>query len=339
MNSRELVSEAIAHREPSRIPFTLYLAEPLHKKLEEIWGQREDWPCPCDDLIRILLEVEVADVSSVGFRDSFGCEWKREHGGYVFVNPPLDVPDAGRIPQIDLVPESDIERIIQAREQKPGSFIFYQFTFTFGERLWSLRGMEQALMDYMLEPKFVHEALDILVEMHIKALDKILSLPIDAVSFGDDFGGQDGLIFGRDVFRKFFKPRYATMYEKVMAAGKIVGHHSCGDNTELMGDLIDIGLQVFHPLQPESMDISAIKREYGRDLTFRGGIGTQGGIVSGTCQQARSEVRQAVKILSAGGGYLMETAKPLPEETPVENAIAVIEEMTRAMNYQFGDEH
>lgn len=84
------------------------------------------------------------------------------------------------------------------------------------------------------------------------------------------------------------------------------------------------------------MDICRIKKDYGRDLTFRGGIGTQGDIVFGTPEQARGEVRRAVKILSEGGGYLLETAKPLPEETPVENAIAVIEEMNRVMNYVFG---
>ncbi|MCG2659536.1 MAG: hypothetical protein L6437_04735 [Kiritimatiellae bacterium] len=84
------------------------------------------------------------------------------------------------------------------------------------------------------------------------------------------------------------------------------------------------------------MDIRRTKKEFGKDLTFRGGIGTQGAIVFGSPDQARAEVREAVKILSEGGGYFLETVKPLPRETPIENAIAVIDELTRVMNYQFG---
>lgn len=333
--SRELVLLAINHHEPQRIPFTLYVAKPLYNKLKDMWGPREQWPCPADDTIRILWPLEFTDISPMMFEDRFGCQWQREHGGYTFVNSQLKEPEVVQIPRIELVSQSDIELIIETRKQNPDRFIYYQFSGTFGERLWCLRGLEQTLMDYLLESNFVHKSLDILMEMHIEALDKILSLPIDGVTFGDDFGSQRGLMISRSIFLDFFKPRLAKMYEKVRSAGKIVMHHSCGDNTEIMADLIDIGLQVFHPLQPEAMDICYSKREFGKYLTFRGGIGTQGDIVFGTPRQAREEVRRAVKILSKGGGYLLETAKPLPEEMPIENANAVIDEMTKVMNYQF----
>jgi uroporphyrinogen decarboxylase len=335
--SRELVLQAVNHQEPQRIPFTLYVAKPLYNKLVNMWGPREQWPCPADDTIRILWPVEVVDISPEIFKDRFGGQWQREHGGYTFINPLLKEPDASQIPRIEIVPQSDIELIIETRKLNPGRFIYYQFSGTFGERLWCLRGLEQTLMDYLLEPGFVHKALDILMEMHMEALDKILPLPIDGVTFGDDFGSQRGLMISRRIFLDFFKPRLAKMYEKVRLACKIVMHHTCGDNTEIMADLIDIGLQVFHPLQPEAMDICYSKREFGKYLTFRGGIGTQGDIVFGTSRQAREEVSRAVKVLSKGGGYLMETAKPLPEETPIENVNAVIDEMTRVMHYQFMD--
>lgn len=336
MTSRELAFKALRHETPERIPYTLYLNKTLLNKMSELWGPRDAWPCPPDDIIRILWEVEDHDVTADGFKDRFGCEWKREEGGYTFVNPPLKEPDASQIPRIDLVPQSDIEKIVKMRREHPDKFIFYQFTACFGERLWNLRGLEQILMDYLLEPDFAQAALDILLEMHMAALEKILLLPVDGITFGDDFGSQRGMMVSRDVFCKFFKPRLAKMYAKVRSAGKAVGHHSCGDNTEIMGDFVDIGLQVFHPLQPEAMNIRRIKKEFGKDLTFRGGIGTQGAIVFGSPDQARAEVREAVKILSENGGYFLETAKPLPEETPIENAIAVIDELTRVMNYQFG---
>lgn len=335
MTSRELAFEALKHKTPARIPFTLYLEKPLFEKLSNQRGPRDTWPCPPDDIIRILWEIEDHDVTADGFKDRFDGEWRRGEGACNFVNPPLAEPDISKIPRIDLVPQPDIERILKTRREHPDKFIFYQFTACFGERLWNLRGLEQILMDYLLEPGFVHAALDVLMELHMAALEKILPLPIDGVTFGDDFGTQRGMMISRSVFCEFFKPRLAKMYAKVRLAGKIAGHHSCGDNTEIMGDFIDIGLQVFHPLQPEAMNIRRIKKEFGKDLTFRGGIGTQGAIVFGSPDQARAEVRQAVKILSANGGYFLETTKPLPPETPVENAWAVIEEMARVINYQF----
>ncbi|MBN1943482.1 MAG: hypothetical protein JW849_09350 [Phycisphaerae bacterium] len=335
MTSRELAFEALAHHAPERIPYTLYLSEPLRKMLSQKWGPRESWPCPPDDLIRILWDVEDHDVTETGFRDRFDCPWRREEGGYMFINPPLKEPDASQIPRITLIPDKDVERILSTRRRRPDAFIFYQFTATFGERLWCLRGLEQTLMDYLLEPSFVHAALDALMDMHMEGLEKILSLPIDGVTFCDDFGGQRGPMISLDVFRTFFRPRYAKMFEKVRQAGKVVGHHSCGDNTIFLGDLIDIGLQVFHPLQPEAMDIRQVKRQFGKDLTFRGGIGTQGAIVFGTPDEARAEVRNATRILAEDGGYFLETAKPLPEETPPDNVLAVIDELTRVMRYDF----
>ncbi|MHB9071741.1 MAG: uroporphyrinogen decarboxylase family protein [Sedimentisphaerales bacterium] len=335
MNSKELVLNAVAHKEPKVIPYTLYLSKSIYTKLENLWGSRTDWPCPQDDTIRILWDVECSDISLEGFKDMFGCEWKRERGGCTFINPPFSEPDATKTPKLSLLPDSDIELIKQTRSLYPDKFIFYQFTMTFGERLWALRGMQQVMMDYIIEPEFVHKELDILMEMHLAAIDKLLSLPIDGITIGDDFGSQKGLMISRQVFLEFFKPRYQIMYEKIRRAGLIVGHHSCGDNSELMKDFIDIGVDIFHPLQPEAMDIKKIKNEYGKYLTFRGGIGTQGAVISGTPQQACNEIREAVRILSKGGGYLLETAKPLPEETPMENVIAIIEEMTRVRNYEF----
>lgn len=331
MTSRELAMEALAHRAPRRIPWTLYVARPLAAKLEKLWGARENWPCPPDDLVRILWDVETEEVSATRFRDRFGCDWRREHGGYVFANPPLAEPDARHIPRIELIVDADVRLIQETRRRNSDKFIFYQFTATLGERLWNLRGMEQTMMDYLSEPAFVHAALDVLLEMHVAALEKILPLPIDGVIFGDDYGSQRGLMISREVFQTFYKPRLAKLYEHVRAAGKVVGHHSCGDNTGILSDFVDIGLQIFHPLQPEAMDIRRVKREFGRHLTFRGGIGTQRALVFGTPAQARAEVLNAVRILAENGGYFLETAKPLPEETPVENAVAVIEAMGEAM--------
>jgi len=296
MTSRERVLQAIRHKQTDVLPGTLYLDE----RLKNLSGL--DYP---NDTVRILWEIESEPLPDGGFRDPFGVRWERNAASACFVAPPLREPDAKQIPRLSLLPEGEINRIRSIRAANPDRFIYYQFTMTFGERLWALRGLEQYLADLVEYPDFIHQALDVLLEMHMGAIDVLVTLPIDGITFGDDFGTQRGLMISPALFRTFFRDRLAILYRRVHAAGLVVGAHSCGDNTAIMRDYIEIGLQVFHPLQPECMDITTIKREYGRDLTFRGGIGVQGSVVHGTPDQVRREVLTAAKILSAAGGYLL----------------------------------
>ncbi len=332
--SREKVLDAVYRREADSLPATLYLDKAIQTKLAETYGYRAAEQFT-NDTVRILWNVEHTNINDREFRDPFGVRWIRSDGGYFFEDPLLPEPNASLIPRIKLLEPADRENILAIRQANPDKFIFFQFTMTFGERLWALRGMENYLMDLVEYPDFVHNALDILLEMHLEALETLVHLPIDGITFGDDFGTQKGLMISPRQFRTFFKPRMAVLYQKVRNAGLVVGAHSCGDNTAIMKDYIDLGLQVFHPLQPECMDIAYIKKTYGRDLTFRGGIGTQGAVVWGSPDEVRKMVFDAATVLGRGGGYLLEPCKPLPPETPIENAMAFIEAMEKARQFQF----
>ena len=80
LTSRQLTLMAIEHNEPPRIPWTLYLSKSLEQKLTKLWGTREAWPCPKDDIIRVLWPVDFKDITDTGFYDMFGCEWKIRPG-------------------------------------------------------------------------------------------------------------------------------------------------------------------------------------------------------------------------------------------------------------------
>jgi uroporphyrinogen decarboxylase len=330
LTSRERVLAAIRHEVPDLVPATIYIDQNLRTRLLNDPAGRTVLSHFEDDTIRILWEVESVCVDETTFRDRFGVLWKRTGSAYFHQDPPLSEPDASRIPRIQLLPEGEVKRIQDIRAQNPDKFIYYQFTLTFSERLWALRGFEQYLMDLADQPQFVHDALDILLQMHQEALDVLVKQPVDGITFGDDFGSQRGLLISPASFREFFKERLGSLYARVRDAGLVVGAHSCGDNTAIMGDYVDIGLQVFHPLQSECMDIGQIKREFGRDLTFRGGMGVQGPVVYGTPDEVWDFVHTSVRTLAAGGGYLMEPCKPLPPETPLANAIAFLEAMHSA---------
>ena len=90
------------------------------------------------------------------------------------------------------------------------------------------------MMDFLLHSAFVEELLDKLMQLHLDALDKILHIKaLDCIRFGDDFGGQKGLLMGQTHWRKFFKPRLRKMYGKARDAGKVVSIHSCDNNQHI----------------------------------------------------------------------------------------------------------
>ena len=225
----------------------------------------------------------------------------------------------------ELVDDSDIPKIEKFCQDRKDKFTMYSFGLLFFERAWALRGMENILMDFVIHREFVEELLDKLMQLQLDGLDKVLPLPVDGIRFGDDFGAQKGLIMGTGYWRELLKPRLAKMYGKARDAGKVVAIHSCGDNTEIMDDLIEIGVQILNPFQPEATDIFEMKRVYGKSITFNGGIGTQVTLPHGTPEEVRQEVETCARVLGKDGGYVMETTKPLRPEVPTENAVAALE--------------
>ncbi len=134
--SRDHVLKTIGHKRPEVLPATLYLDDILRQKIKDRFGLHIVNQFE-NDTIRILLKE----------------------------------PDASKIPRISLLPKKD--RILKIRKENPDKFIYYQFTMTFGERLWALRGMEQYLTDLVLNQTFIHKALDLLLEMHLENRKKI----------------------------------------------------------------------------------------------------------------------------------------------------------------------
>ncbi len=132
---------------------------------------------------------------------------------------------------------------------------------------------------------------------------------------------------GPRLWRRFLKPCLARMFGRVKAAGKFVHIHSDGDVTAIFDDLIEIGLDVYNPFQPEIMDVYELKRRYRGRLAFHGGVGIQGLLPHGTPQQVKAEVRRLVREVGAGGGYILGPSHAIMADTPVENLVALIEAM------------
>ncbi len=325
VNPRKIVLEAVAHRETDVIPYILSIDLEVKEKLDAYYGGPENFPQHETFFAGTGCEWRGAEsLPGNRFRDKFGVIW-REGNIFHIVEPALKEPSLKGFECPVLIQDDEVPALAEWCQQRADKFRSYNFGMLFWERAWALRGMQNILIDMVTEPAFVHELFERLMQMHLEALDRILHLPFDSIRFGDDFGGQRGLLMGLPYWRRYIKPRLARMYAKVREAGKIVSIHSCGDNSEILGEMIEMGLQIFNPAQPEANDLPALKKNYGRHLTFEGGIGTQRNLPLGSPEDVREEIQRCRLDLGPGGGFIMATTKPIRPEVPVQNAAAAVQ--------------
>lgn len=141
----------------------------------------------------------------------------------------------------------------------------------------------------------------------------------------DDYGAQHGMLMSPAHWRKLVKPHLAKIYALARQHRRAIFHHSCGNILPIVGDLVDLGLDILHPIQPEAMDIMLLKKHFGKQLAFCGGISTQGLLVSGSPGKVRGEVQRLKRTLGRGGGYILEPGITLQADVPRDNLIALID--------------
>ena len=197
--------------------------------------------------------------------------------------------------------------------------------------LFDLFGLEGTLMKMHLEPKVIEAALhhldDFIMGFFSRMLDQA-GHACDLVYFGDDFSTQKGLMLSPEHWRRFLLPTYRKLFALIKGHGKIVWFHSCGSFHEVMGDLIDAGMDVWETVQVQAVgnDPRELKRKYGRSITFYGGISTQTTLPNGSPEDVRQEVRERVTVLGERGGYIVGSDHGILPDVPLENVLAMYDE-------------
>jgi uroporphyrinogen decarboxylase len=193
-----------------------------------------------------------------------------------------------------------------------------------------MRGYAAALEDLIAAPDFVDAFLDRYADfwtcMSEHALEAVGDL-VDLVMFGDDLGTQQGPVMSPALYRRLVKPAHTRMVHAVKRFNKPVLLHSCGSVAAFIPDLIEIGIDALHPVQvtAKGMDTDQLKREFGRDITFWGGIDTHRVLPRGTTAEVREEVRRRIADLAPGGGFVLGAVHNIQAEVPVENVLAMVE--------------
>lgn len=188
-----------------------------------------------------------------------------------------------------------------------------------------MRGTEDFFTDLYDEPKFAHSLIDKITEtvldINLFYLEQIADY-IEWIEFTEDIAMQKSLFVSKALFREFFDAPHRTLFSEIKKRfpNVKVFYHSCGAVSEMIPDILDWGVDVLNPLQgtAEGMDLQKIKRQYGKDVVFHGGIDIQKTMI-GTAEDVRREVRERIDVLADGGGYILAPTNHIQSDVPVEN--------------------
>ena len=185
-----------------------------------------------------------------------------------------------------------------------------------------LHGFEATLVDLSTNRKEIHQLRDDLVDFNLQWIDRWLEQEYQGLQFADDWGSQTGLLISPDQWRSFFKPAYAAMFAKTKAAGCHVWFHSDGNITDILPDLVELGVDVLN-CQAKVMDMDVLRSYAGR-ICFRTDLDRQSLLPYGTPQQIRQAVHELFDALGTPGGGIVANGD-IDTDVPLENIRAMYE--------------
>jgi len=331
MEKREVVKRSLNFQDIPYVPWHFKFTVEAHDKLKEYLNGRDMEEYLQNHLLELGNDIGFFEyLGNDLYKDVFGVVWDRtidKDIGNVTVTV-LPEPTLNGYVFPDPLDKRYFEDIPGKLKQYGDRFRLFAIGFSLFERAWTMRGMENLLMDFMINPGFVHELMNAITDYNIAQIEKAFTYDIDGIELGDDWGQQRGLIMGYESWKEFIYPYLRRTYKAIKDREKYVFIHSCGDVDELFDDLADIGVDCFNPFQPEVMDVKALLKQYHKKLSFWGGLSIQKILPFGT---VRDVVEESQSLIGLGrkGGYIFAPSHATEGDAPIDNIVAFIEEAKR----------
>ena len=342
MTSRERVNAALRFEIPDRIPRFVWLSGEVKRRLAKKHGVSlleleillgndilQSW-------VSINGEMERDVPQGTVFTDAFGVTWKRDGAYNMVVRHPLSGLDADGVrawrPPNPHASEryKQLEFLVRAYGRE--YFIGADVSGTLFEPACHLRGMDDLMLDMASCGEEADLLLDKLAEFSIAVALESLERSADWIWLGDDLGSQHGMLISPGMWRAYMKPRMRRiihMIRRVKPEVPIV-YHSCGSIAPIIGDLVEIGVNVLNPLQEGAagMNQEAVQREYKGRLTLMCGLDTQRFMPVATPPEIFRATRDKIKTLGADNGYIFAVSHHIQGDVPDENIEAMFQALS-----------
>ncbi|MFW6005905.1 MAG: uroporphyrinogen decarboxylase family protein [Candidatus Bipolaricaulota bacterium] len=365
MNSKCRVKEALTGEEvPDRVPVQFDLCA----ELLEGFSDKLDIPAEYRDSYYEDLRYRISgnglrtemgsDCVVVGGGHAEGYEEKVLDSGHKVNEFGMEMRQGPLYMEVVEAPLADIEGVGEAEKYEfpdpraPGRYegaekdieefgddyyVIGDCELTMFEMAWHLVGMEKFLRDLMLGEEYTDVLLHKSINWTRGVAEELAERGVDALWFGDDVGAQDGLLLSPDLWRDKFKPKYKELFDRVKEIDDEVTiiFHSDGAVAPLIDDLIEIGVDVFNPVQPgvPGHEPRELKDRFGDRISFFGSIDQQQLLPEGSAEEIESDVRSKVEVLGEGGGFMIAPAHIIQSDTSMENVETFIESALKYGEY------
>jgi uroporphyrinogen decarboxylase len=345
MTARERVFTALAHEEPDRIPRFNWFAPRVSSDLRRILSVPDTSPRQLDvelghdwmvDFLGVIspwvtqvTNPALVPADEAVFHDAWGIQYRgrrdAEGGSYpaIILHPLASATDLCGYTFPSLERDVDFEPFRQLRRQYGAEYpIVGAVTSTVFEGSWFLRGFDQFLLDLMENPDLAGQIMDGVAAFNTAVALKAVKEGADIIWLGDDVGIQHSMLISAECWRTSLKPRYARIIQALKEAKPdiYVAYHSDGHVEPIIDDFVEIGLDILNSLQPDSNDLSAIKKRYGNKLSFWGSVDVQHALPFGSAREVVDEVRLRIEQLAAHGGFIMCSSNAIePSPRAVDN--------------------
>lgn len=330
MNSYERVLAAFRREQPDRVPLVEWIIDPKvvaaihpHAQSQTDFEEIEGFDAVC-------CGVKFAKVSDRG-DGRFVDEWGVLYGPTTEVihhpiRGPIETkddllryqpPDPNLPHRLGKLPE------LAARFKRRKAIVFHQRAAF----MWSayLNGLENLLMNFVLEPEFAHELLDMVLEANIQVARNALRAGADIIVLGDDYAGNRGPMFSPAIYRQFLAPRLKRMVDAIHEEGGLAVKHSDGNLWPILEDIVNTGADALNPIEPVAgMDIGEVKRKYGHRVCLVGNIDCSRLLSEGTVEEVERAVIECIRKASPGGGHILASSNSIHSAVKPENYMAMI---------------
>ncbi len=348
MDSRERVFTALNFEQPDRVPIDFWASTGFYEMLRRTTGADKDAFLDQHDVdFRYIAGPRYVGPPLDGDQDIWGVRRRSvtvatQHGRETYrevaTSPLADATTTDEIDAYEGWPSPDWFDYTPIRAQceevrNKGRIVVFM-----GDRLnriaqlkpaMYLRGVEQILVDMVTDTEIAHAVFRRFRRFYTDYLTRILEAAggwIDIVLTGDDFGSQNGPLVSPAMWETFLAEGFGQYVKIIADSGARSMHHTCGQVTPIVPAMVERGLNVLQSLQPEAMgqDFARLKREFGGRLAFHGGMSIQQTLPHGTPEDVRNDVRERVRVLAPGGGYILGTAHNVQADCAIENVEALL---------------